>query len=113
MTRMKMLAWSVRMVLASVAPAAADSPATAPSSLRMRPRIERRWFAPHWHKRVAQASPDQPATDPPADGTAPAGPAADPSAAAAPEASSFTGGSPHGDGFTYDASFVTSHTSAR
>ncbi|MEO7732862.1 MAG: cobalamin biosynthesis protein, partial [Kofleriaceae bacterium] len=78
---MKMLAWSVGVILASVAPAAADRPAAAPSSLRMRQQVERHWFAPHWHKRVAQAAPDQPAADPPADGTAPA---ADPSAAPVP-----------------------------
>jgi outer membrane receptor protein involved in Fe transport len=80
----------VGVILAGVGPAAADSHAQAPSSLRMRPRVERRWFAPHWPKRVAQAAPDQAAGDPPADGTTPAEPApapiVDPAATPAPDA---------------------------
>jgi outer membrane receptor protein involved in Fe transport len=82
MTRMKTLAWGVAVLLAGAAPAAADSHADAPSSLRMRARSDHRWFVPRFTRRVAQAAPDPAPADPPAD---PAAAPAEPAAAPAPE----------------------------
>src|SRR5689334_10043544 len=77
MTRMKFLAWSASVMVASAATARADVRGDGPSSLRMRPSGAARGIGAWW-KRVAQAATDQPApADPPApDPAAPAGSAA-------------------------------------
>ena len=76
MTRMKTIACSVSLILAGVAPVAADN--NPPRSLRMRarPAPGSHWSPVRWAKRIAQA---QPAPDPPPAGGDPPGPAAAPS----------------------------------
>src|SRR5262249_1272326 len=60
MTRVTFLASAASVILAGAAPTAADFHAGAPSSVRMRTSAPSRWL-PTWFKRVAQATPDQPA----------------------------------------------------
>ncbi|HEY0477303.1 MAG TPA: TonB-dependent receptor [Kofleriaceae bacterium] len=81
------------LIVAGVAPAAADPGAAPPRSLHMRSRVHgAAWWMPlHWGKHVAQAAPDQPAGD----GDQPAGDKPGPAAApATPDQAAATGSDP-------------------
>src|SRR3954454_18510186 len=82
MTGMKTLSCGIWILLVAAAPAFADGPTAAPSSLRMRAAAQTgtHWAPGYWRKRVAQAAPDPaPAAD-----AAPAEPAPAPGSDAAP-----------------------------